>query len=60
MKPKELEKKLESDGWVYDNSKGSHKHYKHPTKKGKITIPFHNKDLKVGTLKKILKDAGLK
>ena len=40
-----MEKIILADGWVYQSQVGSHKHYKHPTKSGKVTIPFHGKDL---------------
>ena len=42
-------------GWM-----GSHRQYKHPTKKGKVTIPFHTKDLSKSTEQSILKQAWLK
>jgi predicted RNA binding protein YcfA (HicA-like mRNA interferase family) len=45
MKPKEMEKLILADGWIYKNQVGSHRHYTHPTKSGKVTTPFHNKDL---------------
>ena len=45
-------------GWYFDSQKGSHKHYKHPLKKGKITIPDHG-DLDIGTLKSIFGQAGI-
>ena len=37
------------DGWYFVRSNGSHKHYKHPVKKGIVTIPFHPvpKDLNI-------------
>lgn len=61
MTAKELIKLLKKDGWVQKNQEGSHKHFIHPTKKGKVQVPVHgSKDLKPGTLNKILKDAGLK
>ena len=60
MKPKELEKLILADGWRFKNQVGSHKQYIHPTKKGKVTIPFHSKDLKKKTELSILKQAGLK
>lgn len=60
MKPKELLKILQADGWVIDRIKGSHHIMKHPTKQGRPTIPMHNKDLKPGTYNSILKQAGLK
>jgi predicted RNA binding protein YcfA (HicA-like mRNA interferase family) len=55
-----MEKTLQRDGWYATGQRGSHKHYKHPTKPGKITIPMGKKDLPTGTKNKILKDAGLK
>jgi predicted RNA binding protein YcfA (HicA-like mRNA interferase family) len=51
---------LEGDGWVFVSQDGSHCHYRHPQKKGKVTVPAHNKDLKKGTANSILKQAGLK
>ncbi len=60
MTAKELIKKVEQDGWYFVRQNGSHKIYQHPTKEGNVIIPFHgSKDLKKGTLKQILKDAGL-
>lgn len=43
--PKEMERIIMADGWREDSQKGSHRHYKHPTKHGKVTIPFHSKEL---------------
>lgn len=59
MTAKELEKKLKKDGWVFKHQVGSHRHYVHPTKKGKVTVPYHAGDIKLGTLRNILKVAGL-
>lgn len=60
MKFKEMENILKADGWVYKETRGSHYYYTHPTKPGKVTLPFHNKDLKIKTANSILKQAGLK
>jgi predicted RNA binding protein YcfA (HicA-like mRNA interferase family) len=60
MRFRELEKILKDDGGQYVGTKGSHHHYKHPTKPGKVTIPFHNTDLKIQTANSILTQAGLK
>ncbi|MEZ0536955.1 type II toxin-antitoxin system HicA family toxin [Caldicellulosiruptoraceae bacterium PP1] len=60
MKPKDLIKELEKDGWFEVRQKGSHKQFKHINKKGTVTVPFHNKDLDPKTLNSILKQAGLK
>lgn len=61
MDCKELIKILEKDGWYFTGKqRGSHKYFAHPNKKGKITIPIHKGDLKIGTLTSILKQSGLK
>ena len=60
MKAKEAEKILLNDGWYFVKQVGSHRHYKHPTKPGKVTIPFHTGDLDIRTANSILKQAGLK
>ena len=60
MRVRELEKIIQKDGWYFLKQVGSHKHYKHPTKKGKVTIPNHSGDVDKGTANSILKQAGLK
>lgn len=59
-KPKEIEKIILADGWVFKSQEGSHRHYIHPAKPGKVTIPFHCKDIPKGTEYSIFKQAGLK
>lgn len=59
-KPKEMEKIILADGWILKSQVGSHKQYYHPTKPGKVTIPFHCKDLPKATENSIMKQAGLK
>lgn len=59
MNSKELIKVLEADGWVKHTQKGSHCQYKHPIKKGKVTVPHPKKDFPIKTLQSILKQAGL-
>ena len=51
---------LTDDGWYLYNVKGSHHHFKHPTKKGKVTVPRPKKDLPQGTVNSILKQMGVK
>lgn len=58
--PKEMEKIILSDGWIFYTQNGSHRQYKHPSKPGKVTIPFHNNDLSKAVENSILKQAGLK
>lgn len=56
---REIERIILNDGWYYKNTKGSHNHYKHPSKPGKITIPKHSGDLDRKTVQSILKQAGV-
>lgn len=61
MTSTELIKLMKNDGWYEVAQKGSHKQFKHPRKKGKVTVPDHRgKDLPPGTLNAILKQTGLK
>lgn len=51
---------LVADGWQKIAQRGSHIQFKHPVKKGRVTVPHPNKDIPMGTLKSILRQAGLK
>jgi len=59
MSGKEVLKLLQKDGWYLVNTEGSHFQLKHPTKPGKVTVPYH-RELKSGTINSIMKQAGLK
>ena len=60
LKPIEMEREIFADGWYLYARKGSHRQYKHPTKPGKVTIPFHQgKDISLMTEKSIRKQAGM-
>lgn len=58
-KPIEMERIIVADGWKFKSQNGSHRQYIHPTKQGKVTIPFHSKELPHKTEKSILRQAGL-
>lgn len=61
MKVKEVINMLEKDGWFIVRTKGSHRQYKHGSKKGLVTIAGKpSDDLAPGTLNSIYKQAGLK
>ncbi|MBS6377608.1 MAG: type II toxin-antitoxin system HicA family toxin [Clostridium sp.] len=61
LKPREMEKLILADGWIFKSQEGSHRNYVHPIKSGKVTIPFHQgKDLTKKTENSIRKQAGLK
>lgn len=57
---RELVKILLADGWYEVACLGDHHQYKHPFKKGKITIPHPKKDLPKKTVKSIFQQAGIK
>jgi predicted RNA binding protein YcfA (HicA-like mRNA interferase family) len=60
MVSRDLIKAITADGWVLARVAGSHHQFRHPTKKGIVTIPHPKKDLPKGTVRSILKQAGLK
>ena len=61
MKVREAIKVVEDNGWELVRMKGSHRQYKHPFKRGLVTVPGKmNDDLAPGTVNSILKQAGLK
>ena len=61
MNVREAIKLIEEDGWYHVRTRGSHRQYKHPIKKGLVTIPGKMKeDLAPATINSILKQAGLK
>lgn len=62
MSGKDLLKLLKKNGWSELPRKGtSHVQLKHEVIKGKITVAVHSgKDIPIGTLNAILKQAGLK
>ena len=56
---KDIIKALNKLGWREVNQVGSHKQFKHPTTKEKVTLPHPKKDLAKGTLSSILKQMGI-
>jgi len=61
VKVREVIKILEKDGWIYTRTRGSHHQFKHPEKRGLVTVAGRGGDeLAPGTLASIYKQAGLK
>lgn len=60
MQSRELIKLLQADGWRLKRVRGSHQQFVHPTRPGTVTVPHPKKDLGVGLVKVIRKQAGLK
>jgi predicted RNA binding protein YcfA (HicA-like mRNA interferase family) len=60
MKVREVIARLEADGWYQVRTKGSHRHFRHPTKAGLVTVAGKlSLDVPIGTLKSIWKQAQL-
>ena len=60
MKSADILATLKKDGWFEVARKDSNLQFKHPTKPGRVTVPHPKRDIPVGTLRSIEKQAGLK
>jgi predicted RNA binding protein YcfA (HicA-like mRNA interferase family) len=56
----EVIRRIGAAGWTLVRTKGSHQHFKHTNKPGIVTVPHPKKDLPIGTLKSIERQAGVK
>jgi len=60
MKIRDVIKLIEEDGWYKFSQKGSHRQYKHPFKRGRVTIAGHpGDDLGPDTLASVFKQTKL-
>jgi predicted RNA binding protein YcfA (HicA-like mRNA interferase family) len=60
MKVREIIKLIEADGWYRIKARGGHRQYKHPAKRGRVTVPGQmSADLDKKTEASILRQAGL-
>lgn len=57
---REVIKILRNDGWYEVGCTGDHHNFKHPIKRGKVTVTHPRKDFPIGTLKSIEKLTGIK
>lgn len=57
---REVLKILKEDGWYEVGCDGDHHQFKHPKKKGRVTLTHPVKDIPIKTLKSIEKQAGVK
>ena len=60
MSSREVIRVLLADGWFEVAHEGSHKQFKHATKAGRVTVPHPKRDIPVGTLKSIEKQAEIR
>ena len=56
---REVLKILKENGWYEVNVVGSHHQFKHPTKKGRVTVKHPDKDIPLKTLSSIERQSGL-
>jgi predicted RNA binding protein YcfA (HicA-like mRNA interferase family) len=60
MMVRDVIRRIEGDGWMKVAQDGSHRQYKHPTKKGRVTVAGAlNDEVHPKTLKSIFVQAGL-
>jgi len=57
---REVARKLRTFGFVFDRQgPGSHEMWRHAATGRKVTIPHHARDMAEGTLRAILREAGI-
>lgn len=59
MHSREIIAALQDDGWQLDRVNGSHHQYRHPTKRGTVTVKHPARDTPIGTLRSIERQSGL-
>lgn len=58
LRPREVIRFLEQNGFVLDHASGSHFIFYHPISKRRAVVPQHKRDLPKGTLLSLLREAG--
>jgi predicted RNA binding protein YcfA (HicA-like mRNA interferase family) len=58
VRPREVARFLERNGFVLDHVSGSHFIYYNQSSKRRAVVPKHNRDLPKGTLLSLLREAG--
>jgi predicted RNA binding protein YcfA (HicA-like mRNA interferase family) len=57
---REVIRALEAAGWRLVRTSGSHHHFKHAQRPGVVTVAHPQKEVKIGTLRSIEKQSGLR
>ena len=60
MDSAQIIKKIKKDGWYKVAQKGSHIQFKHPYKRGRVTIKHPVKDVTMDNIKSMEKQSGVK
>jgi predicted RNA binding protein YcfA (HicA-like mRNA interferase family) len=56
----EVARRLRAFGWTFDRpGPGSHEVWRHPATGRRLTLPHHSRDMAQGTLRAILREAGI-
>jgi len=55
----ELTREMQRAGWRLDRVNGSHHIYKHPSRPGIVVVPHPKKNLGLGLVKAIRRQAGI-
>jgi predicted RNA binding protein YcfA (HicA-like mRNA interferase family) len=58
VRPREVIRFLERNGFVLDHASGSHFIFYHPLSRRRAVVPRHNRDMPKGTLLSLLREAG--
>ena len=60
LKPREIVRALERAGYFVHEASGSHVQLKHPSRPGRVTVPYHERfELPKHIVKSIIRQAGL-
>lgn len=60
FKYREVVKRLRKFGYIFDRpAAGSHEIWRNPSTGRKVTLPRHAKDMAEGTLRAVLREAGI-
>lgn len=60
MNARRLLQILTEDGWEEQEQDSNHIHLVHSQKEGKVILPIHKRDIPKGTVRAILRRAGLR
>jgi predicted RNA binding protein YcfA (HicA-like mRNA interferase family) len=58
VKPRQVIRFLEQNGYILDHTSGSHYIFYHPASRRRAVVPSHNRDLPKGTLMSLLRESG--
>lgn len=59
MKSADLILEMRRAGWTLDRARGSHHVFKHPERPGIVVVPHPKKDLGLGLIEAIRRQAGI-